>query len=53
VAEVAVTWGHDERTRINYLRDGFHMLREMATVRWNAMLGRYSGPIRPIERPTA
>jgi len=53
VEEVSVTWGHDERSRISYLRDGFHMLREMAVIRWNALLGRYNGPVRPIERPTA
>jgi dolichyl-phosphate beta-glucosyltransferase len=53
VQEVSVTWGHDERTRISYLRDGFHMLREMAIIRWNALLGRYNGPIEPIQRPTA
>jgi len=53
VEEVSVTWGHDERTRISYLRDGFHMLREMAMIRWNALTGRYNGPVRPIERPTA
>jgi dolichyl-phosphate beta-glucosyltransferase len=50
VQEVPVTWGHDERSRMSYLRDGMHMLREMATIRWNALLGRYNGPITPIER---
>jgi len=53
VDEVPVTWGHDERSRISYLRDGFHMLREMAVIRWNALLGRYNGPVRPIARPMA
>jgi glycosyltransferase involved in cell wall biosynthesis len=53
VDEVSVTWGHDERSRISYLRDGFHMLREMAIIRWNALMGRYNGPVRPIARPTA
>ena len=53
IVEVPVTWGHDERTRISYLRDGFHMLREMAVIRWNALLGRYNGPVRPIARPMA
>jgi dolichyl-phosphate beta-glucosyltransferase len=52
VEEVPVTWGHDERTRISYLRDGFHMLREMMTIRSNALLGRYDGPVRANERPT-
>jgi glycosyltransferase involved in cell wall biosynthesis len=52
VEEVPVTWGHDERSRMSYLRDGFQMLREVAVIRWNALLGRYNGPIRQIERPT-
>ena len=50
IEEVAVSWGHDERTRISYLRDGFHMLREMAVIRWNALRGLYNGPVRPIDR---
>jgi dolichyl-phosphate beta-glucosyltransferase len=53
VEEVSVTWGHDERTRISYLRDGFHMLREMAIIRWNALTGKYGGTVQPIKRPTA
>ena len=53
VEEVSVTWGHDERSRISYLRDGFHMLREMMIIRWNMLLGRYDGAIQPIERPTS
>jgi glycosyltransferase involved in cell wall biosynthesis len=43
VREVPVTWGHDERSRISYLRDGMRMLLEMMQIRWNALLGRYSG----------
>ena len=50
IDEVSVSWGHDARSRMSYLRDGMHMLREMAIIRWNALLGRYSGDIRPIER---
>jgi dolichyl-phosphate beta-glucosyltransferase len=53
IEEIPVTWGHDERSRISYLRDGFHMLREMSIIRWNALLGRYNGPVRPIARPAA
>jgi glycosyltransferase involved in cell wall biosynthesis len=53
VDEVPVTWGHDERSRMSYLRDGFHMLREMAIIRWNALLGRYNGPIEPVNRATS
>lgn len=42
VKEVPVTWGHDERSRISYLRDGMQMLVELVYVRWNAFTGRYS-----------
>jgi len=42
VVEVPVSWAHDERTRISYLRDGFKMLQEIAQIRWNALLGRYN-----------
>jgi hypothetical protein len=38
---------------MSYLRDGFHMLREMAIIRWNALLGRYNGPIEPVNRATS
>jgi glycosyltransferase involved in cell wall biosynthesis len=41
VAEVPVTWGHDERSRISYLRDGVQMLMELVYVRWSALRGRY------------
>lgn len=42
VKEVAVSWAHDERTRISYLRDGTKMLQEIAIIRWNALTGKYS-----------
>jgi len=41
VREVPVTWGHDERSRMSYLRDGLRMLEEMVVIRWNALRGRY------------
>ena len=41
VREVPVTWGHDARSRISYLRDGLQMLREIAWVRWNSLTGVY------------
>jgi glycosyltransferase involved in cell wall biosynthesis len=50
IDEVSVSWGHDARSRMSYLRDGMHMLREMAIIRWNALLGRYDGNVKPIER---
>ncbi|MGB6974415.1 MAG: dolichyl-phosphate beta-glucosyltransferase [Terracidiphilus sp.] len=42
VKEVAVSWAHDERSRMSYLKDGMQMLKELATIRWNALMGRYS-----------
>jgi glycosyltransferase involved in cell wall biosynthesis len=42
IEEVAVSWGHDERTRMSYLKDGMKMLEEIATIRWNALTGRYN-----------
>lgn len=42
ITEVPVTWGHDERSRISYLRDGLQMLLELVFVRWSAVTGYYS-----------
>jgi dolichyl-phosphate beta-glucosyltransferase len=50
IKEVPVSWAHDARTRISYLRDGLQMLKELAIVRWNALLGRYSGQVSAIQR---
>lgn len=50
VVEVPVSWAHDERTRISYLKDGLKMLEELAIIRWNALTGRYSKRIQPILR---
>lgn len=46
VREVPVTWGHDERTRISYLKDGLQMLKELLYIRWNALTGAYGKPIQ-------
>ena len=51
VVEVPVSWAHDARSRISYLRDGLQMLKELAIVRWNALIGRYRKPITQVERP--
>jgi glycosyltransferase involved in cell wall biosynthesis len=45
IIEVPVTWAHDERSRMSYLKDGFKMLQELAIVRWNAFRGRYDKPV--------
>ena len=48
VVEVPVTWGHDERSRISYLRDGTQMLREMVEIRGNSFRGRYDHVIAAL-----
>ena len=50
IKEVPVSWAHDERTQISYLKDGARMLQDLAVVRWNALLGRYGRPVKPIHR---
>jgi dolichyl-phosphate beta-glucosyltransferase len=52
VVEVPVSWAHDERTRMSYLKDGIKMLEEIATIRWNALRGRYGKRTAPIHRAT-
>ncbi len=45
IIEVPVTWAHDERSRMSYLKDGFKMLQEITIVRWNAFRGLYDKPV--------
>lgn len=42
IVEVPVSWAHDERSRMSYLKDGMQMLKELAIVRWNALTGQYN-----------
>jgi glycosyltransferase involved in cell wall biosynthesis len=49
VREVPVTWGHDERSRMSYLRDGIKMLEEMAIIRGNSIAGRYDEDIAALK----
>lgn len=41
VQEVPITWRYDASSRVSPVRDTIAMLRELVTIRWNAMLGRY------------
>ncbi|HUX45589.1 MAG TPA: dolichyl-phosphate beta-glucosyltransferase, partial [Terracidiphilus sp.] len=50
VQEVPVSWAHDERSRMSYLKDGMQMLKELAIIRWNALMGRYNRPVKPVLR---
>ncbi len=45
IVEVPVTWGHDERSRMSYLKDGMKMLEEMVVIRANSIAGRYDADI--------
>jgi glycosyltransferase involved in cell wall biosynthesis len=49
IVEVPVTWGHDERSRISYLKDGLKMLEEIAQIRWNWLRGRYDHAIAEMK----
>jgi glycosyltransferase involved in cell wall biosynthesis len=53
IVEVPVTWGHDERSRMSYLRDGIKMLEEMAVIRWNSLAGRYDKAIAAMKDTSA
>ena len=41
IAEVPVEWGHDNRSKINPITDGFHMFTEMLRIRWYGLKGKY------------
>jgi len=47
VAEVPVVWGHDTRTRIKPLEDGWRMLAEMLRIRWYWLTGKYGDDRAP------
>jgi glycosyltransferase involved in cell wall biosynthesis len=49
IREVPVTWGHDERSRMSYLKDGMKMLEEMAYIRANSLVGRYDRDIAALK----
>jgi len=53
IREVPVTWGHDERSRMSYLRDGLKMLEEMAAIRGNSLAGRYDKDIAAMQDTSA
>jgi dolichyl-phosphate beta-glucosyltransferase len=50
VREIPVSWAHDARSKVSYLRDGARMLREIATIRGRALIGRYDGEVTPAIR---
>ena len=50
IIEVPVSWAHDERTRMSYLKDGMKMLEEIAIIRWNAFRGLYGKQVEFVHR---
>jgi len=44
VAEVPVEWGHVGDSKINPLLDGVRMFRELLSIRWNNVSGKYARP---------
>jgi glycosyltransferase involved in cell wall biosynthesis len=53
IVEVPVTWGHDERSRMSYLKDGMKMLEDMAVIRYNSLAGRYDEAIAALKDTSA
>ena len=53
IQEVPVTWGHDERSRMSYLKDGMKMLEDMARIRANSVAGRYDEAIAALRDTSA
>jgi len=52
VVEVPVEWGHDTRSKIKLLNDGFRMLLDLLRIRWTALSGGYRQPLQtkhPVE----
>jgi glycosyltransferase involved in cell wall biosynthesis len=49
IREVPVTWGHDERSRMSYLKDGLKMLEDMGKIRANSLAGRYDEAIAGLK----
>lgn len=50
VDEVPVSWGHDSRSRMSYIKDGARMLQDIAIIRWNAIRGYYGKQVEHIHR---
>jgi len=42
--EIPVAWAHDDRSKINPLRDGMRMVGETLLIRWLSITGQYNRP---------
>jgi glycosyltransferase involved in cell wall biosynthesis len=54
IREVPVDWAHDDRSKINPVKDGIRMFFEIVSVRWNDLTGKYDNgrELAPASRPT-
>jgi len=50
--EVPVAWAHDERSKINPVKDGFKMLYELLRIRWYDLTGQYAEARSVPKRPS-
>lgn len=54
IKEVAVSWGHDEGSKISPLRDGMRMASDTLRIRWHALKHHYSyAPKKGVARKIA
>jgi len=51
-AEVPVEWAHDNRSKINPIKDGFKMLYELLRIRWYHLTGEYAEARSVPEQPS-
>ncbi|HEY2381944.1 MAG TPA: dolichyl-phosphate beta-glucosyltransferase, partial [Terriglobia bacterium] len=42
ICETPVRWSHAEGSKVSFFRDGVRMFFDLARIRWNAAIGRYS-----------
>jgi glycosyltransferase involved in cell wall biosynthesis len=42
ICEAPVRWSHSEGSKVRLLRDGIRMFFDLARIRWNGVVGRYS-----------
>ena len=52
IIEVPVSWAHDERSRLSYVRDGIRMVEDVVLIRWNAFRGRYDKSVEQVDLAT-
>ena len=53
IKEIPIDWYYHEGSKVKPLRDSFLMLRDIFSVRWNSVKGRYGDlPLKALERQT-